>query len=474
MMRYLGRIGLVALPVIAMGITVFALATHPTSVAGDETGTPTPTPTATPLCTDCPSMELDADPSTDGIQTTNNLQMMEMGCVDPEEGLGCLVVDRWILNAYDADSPRDPDEDPEGVGAWEARTQYDHLTVVVTPVAENVWIESGGRIASCLAVVINEDTVMGGCVTRDGPSPGMQLGPNGSGRVERLIIVPQTDLFGQPGDPDNVAVEIGSSDCELTDVYAEHVPGTLPGELTATCSGVTITIHRPCPGDAECDGVLDTADNCPLAPNADQLNGDGGRRPNGSQVDGEWASNPAADGLGDACDPDTDNDGLPDSSENDASCPYRLVGDSDGDGALDGYETAQGKDPCNAADKPVCSGSLDSDGDGIFDCVEHLGYNTCASADDDAPGWTACADPADSDGDACADWIEIVDVNGNGQADILDALFVAKRAFNLIPASDSDPVLDMDKNDSVNLIDALLAAKNSNLVRSHSPCSPEG
>ena len=35
-------------------------------------------------------------------------------------------------------------------------------------------------------------------------------------------------------------------------------------------------------------------------------------------------------------------------------------------------------------------------------------------------------------------------------------------------------MLDMDKNGVVNLLDGLLAAKNSNLVRSHSPCAPEG
>ena len=166
---------------------------------------------------------------------------------------------------------------------------------------------------------------------------------------------------------------------------------------------------------------------------------------------------------------------MPDTSEDDAACPYRLVGDSDGDGALDGYEIAQGKDPCYAASKPpACSDPADTDGDGFTDCVEHSGYNTCASLNDTAPGWTSCANPTDSDGDACADWIEIVDINGNRQAEILDVLFVVKRLFDLIPASDSDVVLDMDKNGVVNFLDALLAAKNSNLVRPNIPCASEG
>jgi len=222
--------------------------------------------------------------------------------------------------------------------------------------------------------------------------------------------------------------------------------------------------------DADGDGISDAADNCPTVYNLDQLNGDGGGRPNGSLIPGEWAGNPAQDGLGDVCDSDNDNDALPDSSEYEASCPYRLVADSDGDRALDGYEVAMGSDPCAAASKPVCTSPTDSDGDGFTDCMEHSGYNTCAFAGDTAPGYTTCASPTDSDGDGCADWIEIVDIDGNRKADMNDVMVVAKRMFNLIPASDSDPVLDMDKNGKVNISDAMLAARNSSLIRPHLPC----
>ncbi len=223
--------------------------------------------------------------------------------------------------------------------------------------------------------------------------------------------------------------------------------------------------------DSDGDSVLDHMDNCPTVFNPDQLNTDGGGRSNGSQIPGEWARNPAEDRLGDACDPDDDNDALPDSSESETACPFRLTGDSDGDRSLDGYEASAGKDPCSAASKPVCAGSLDSDGDGFSDCVENRGYATCAFAGDAFPGYTTCTNPVDSDGDGCADWIEIVDVNGSRSAEILDVLYVAKRAFNLIPTSDSDLVLDIDKNGAVNTLDALVAAKNSSLVRAHSPCS---
>ncbi len=115
--------------------------------------------------------------------------------------------------------------------------------------------------------------------------------------------------------------------------------------------------------DTDGDGVTDASDNCPLGLSTPtRLNTDGGGRPNGSQIPGEWARNPARDSLGDACDPDDDNDGLPDSSESETACPFRLTGDSDGDRSLDGYEVNAGKDPCSAASKPVCTGSPDSDG----------------------------------------------------------------------------------------------------------------
>ena len=67
-----------------------------------------------------------------------------------------------------------------------------------------------------------------------------------------------------------------------------------------------------------------------------------------------------------------------------------------------------------------------------------------------------------------------MDVNGNRAADSLDVLLITKRAFQLAPASDSNPVLDIDKSGSVNMMDAFLVVKNSSLVRRHNPCRPEG
>src|SRR5687767_832401 len=59
---------------------------------------------------------------------------------------------------------------------------------------------------------------------------------------------------------------------------------------------------HPEPNDLDGDGILNVNDNCPTTPNGSQLNTD--------------TQHPAAgvpgDALGDACDPDDDNDGVPD------------------------------------------------------------------------------------------------------------------------------------------------------------------
>ena len=57
-------------------------------------------------------------------------------------------------------------------------------------------------------------------------------------------------------------------------------------------------------------------DNCPLTPNPDQTDTDG-------------------DGQGDACDPDDDNDGVPDGADNCPLVPNPSQGDDDGDGIGD-------------------------------------------------------------------------------------------------------------------------------------------
>jgi len=231
--------------------------------------------------------------------------------------------------------------------------------------------------------------------------------------------------------------------------------------------------------DSDGDGVLNAADNCPTVYNPDQLNSDGGRRPNGARIPGQWASNPARDKLGDACDPDDDNDALPDTSENELVCPFRLVGDSDGDRVLDGFEVATSYAPCSAASKPPWGVGSDSDGDGLVDWTERGGYNTCAFTGDTFPGWSTCTAPKDSDGDACADTVEVLDLNGDRTADSGDQGLMNRRVAGKILADDpvSESVFDLNKDGDVDSGDQGLMNRNTCMLNRNQlgcpVCPPE-
>jgi hypothetical protein len=144
--------------------------------------------------------------------------------------------------------------------------------------------------------------------------------------------------------------------------------------------------------DSDGDLVFDAFDNCPFVPNPGQENNDAGVTTSlylGSSASDY--SNPTSDALGDACDSDADNDGIPDVDE---ITGYRVqltgaglvcnplaagpaggtsVGeasgldvvvpnahlrpDVDGDGARDGAECKLGSDPTNRL-SPSTSGCM--------------------------------------------------------------------------------------------------------------------
>jgi hypothetical protein len=192
-----------------------------------------------------------------------------------------------------------------------------------------------------------------------------------------------------------------------------------PASTSSSVQGTAVAVPDGIQ-DTDGDGVPDGSDNCPLVSNPGQENTDSGPPPsgtgaigNGTGISGDDTTVPNGDSLGDACDPDNDNDGLPNASDPDPGGDITYDDNNNGDPCV-----PMGTD--SADDGP----SWDSDCNGVRDGVE----GSCPLAvnpdgDDDGDGllntWEVCkwgTNPAvqDSDGDTLGDCTEAVDTNGNG------------------------------------------------------------
>jgi hypothetical protein len=237
----------------------------------------------------------------------------------------------------------------------------------------------------------------------------------------------------------------------------------------------------PCDPDTDADGFADkpatthgvnaniAEDNCPLVENPLQDNSDGVIG-NGTRSSGDDETVANSDALGDACDDDDDNDGLPDAKEHSAiACsPFDLSStlhmspmraditnddkgsgnaapamgtdaendgpswDTDNDGVRDGIECDLGTDPRDRFSRPSflsCGGGLDADGDGL-----KAAWEVCK--------WGTSDNDVDSDNDGTRDCREVADVDGDevltfaGDVDLLARVF-----FSSVGA---DVALDID------------------------------
>jgi hypothetical protein len=239
---------------------------------------------------------------------------------------------------------------------------------------------------------------------------------------------------------------------------------------------------NPCEADTDQDGIGDGSDNCGTVPNASQTNSDTGPPPppnntgglgNGPSIVGDDTTVPNGDALGDACDPDADNDGIPDHDElllsacgafsgAPANHPFPIGGDNayadgdgpswdtDGDSVRDGIECDLGFNPRDAGSKPSveqCGGNTDTDLDGLTDAWERCKWGTNPTV-------------TDSDGDGLGDCTEVMDVNGNGSFNASDATQVLQHFFGIVvngsPFVGDLASMDVNGNGQINAADATL------------------
>ncbi len=219
---------------------------------------------------------------------------------------------------------------------------------------------------------------------------------------------------------------------------------------------------------AEDNGVRrQDIDNCPLVNNPWQENTDSGDIATGTATPD--VTRPNSDILGDACDPDKDNDGLTNAEEsvgcNGFGPTNPLKADTDGDHILDGFECRAGSNPNDAASKPVPPTlAQDTDHDGLSNALEAVYGTDPNNPDTDGDGlsdlvevkfWGTDPLAADTDGDGCGDAREASSVDANWVVNSSDLLAIAQR-FGSDQAYAS---FDVNRDGHINSSDLLQAAK---------------
>jgi hypothetical protein len=285
--------------------------------------------------------------------------------------------------------------------------------------------------------------------------------PHAAG-VAALLLQCRPDLrAGEPGDSPSAdrstlrnLILNNAVDLETSGMDNTFGAGRLDAYAAAAAAGCAST-----PTDTDGDGVPDSVDNCPLVYNPGQENSDSGPPPsgtggigNGTGIAGDDATIPNGDSLGDVCDDDLDNDGIPNASDpdpggdityddNNSGNPCVPLGTDAADDGPSWDHNCNGKrDGVEGSCPLAVNPSGDDDGDGLLNTWEVCKWGTSATV-------------INTDGDTLGDCTEVMDVDGNGFLTAADGTFIKQAFFDLI-GKDGD--FDINGNGIITNVDAVL------------------
>ncbi len=302
--------------------------------------------------------------------------------------------------------------DPDGyTGLWSLQFAADHLpgarSVLVVPgVNYRVRIGVGGSFLITVAgdgtvTSLNPDaaTVVGGVLTFENTT--ISVDPDGYTGFWSLQFAADSLSGAQ-----SVLVVPGVRYRFLVNGQKQDFSVAEPCAVDPTqfdLAGFTFNITCGAP-DTDEDGVPDDTDNCPAIPNPDQVDQD-------------------LDGLGNLCDADLDGDGVDNDFDNCPGIENTMQEDLDLDGAGDACDLDVDGDavPDQADNCPLVAntGQADSDGDLSGDACDTDDDND--GVDDGVDNCPLIANfdqfdfDGDGDGDACED-----DTDGDGVSNTLD------------------------------------------------------